>query len=196
MTKFCFVDCETTGLHEDRRAWEIALITVDTVTGAEGHRLLHVRDVDLTTADLHALRLGGFYQRHCHYGITGLTDPDARPVEENVAAATIEKATRDAVLVGVGTYFDAETLASMLRRNRLTPAWHYSLVDVKAMAVGWLAARQHFGDGMDAGEFMPPASSDALSRLCGVEPPGEDDRHTAMGDALWARRWFEKLVDA
>jgi len=39
-----------------------------------------------------------------------------------------------------------------------------------------------------------PWKSDDLSRLIGVEPPGEDDRHTALGDARWAQRVWDAVM--
>jgi hypothetical protein len=41
-----------------------------------------------------------------------------------------------------------------------------------------------------------PWDSDALSRLCGVDPPGEVERHTALGDARWAMRLYDAIVGA
>jgi hypothetical protein len=37
-----------------------------------------------------------------------------------------------------------------------------------------------------------PWKSDDLSRLADVEPPGDDDRHTALDDARWAMRAWER----
>lgn len=40
----------------------------------------------------------------------------------------------------------------------------------------------------------PPWPSDELSRLCGVEPSGEHERHTALGDARWAMRRYDAII--
>ncbi|MGN0126047.1 MAG: hypothetical protein ACI38R_22625 [Rhodococcus sp. (in: high G+C Gram-positive bacteria)] len=46
-----------------------------------------------------------------------------------------------------------------------------------------------------AAEFVaPPWRSDDLSRACGVEPPTEDERHTALGDARWVKRWYDHIM--
>lgn len=39
-----------------------------------------------------------------------------------------------------------------------------------------------------------PWRSDELSRLIGVEPPGEAERHTALGDARWAARAWDAVM--
>lgn len=41
---------------------------------------------------------------------------------------------------------------------------------------------------------IPPWRSDDLSRTCGVEPPSDDERHTALGDARWALRWYDAMT--
>lgn len=41
-----------------------------------------------------------------------------------------------------------------------------------------------------------PWKSDNVSRVCGVEPPSEQERHTAMGDALWAMRLYDRISGA
>lgn len=35
--------------------------------------------------------------------------------------------------------------------------------------------------------------SDDLSRACGVEPPTPEERHTALGDARWVKRWYDHI---
>ncbi len=46
-----------------------------------------------------------------------------------------------------------------------------------------------------AAEFVaPPWRSDELSRACGVEPPNEEERHTALGDARWVKRWYDHII--
>lgn len=49
------------------------------------------------------------------------------------------------------------------------------------------------------GPFAPVALTEGshdLSRLVGVQPPAEPVRHTAMGDALWARAWWDAMTSA
>lgn len=42
--------------------------------------------------------------------------------------------------------------------------------------------------------LSPDCRSDDLSRACGVEPPTEDERHTALGDARWVKRWYDHIM--
>jgi hypothetical protein len=182
VTPLAFVDTETTGVHPDRRVWEVAVIRRD--ERGEFTFLWQVNDVDLSNADPFGLKVGGFYERHV--SVTGGWDGpfDDYPVmyrPEVEVARGVEQATRGAHLVGVVPSFDADCLDKMLRRHRLLPAWHYHLVDVEAMAAGWLRSG-------------PPWRSDDLSRACEVDPPNEQDRHTALGDARWAMRWYDALT--
>ncbi|MDF9718101.1 hypothetical protein, partial [Nocardioides sp. ChNu-99] len=107
-------------------------------------------------------------------------------LREDRLARMVERETRGATLVGVNPGFDVHVLDKMLRRHRLAPAWHYWPIDVKSMAVGALHAR-----GLDD----LPDSSDALAELCGVTPLPPALRHTAMGDATWARDWYDRIGD-
>lgn len=199
-----FVDTETTGVHPGRRAWEIAIIRREP-DGTETTLHVFVADVDLSEADPFGLKVGRFYERHpafartpevaaaiAHGRALGLEVPKDEPcLDEDDLAPMVERMTRGAHLVGAVPNFDAEVFAAMLRRHRLTPAWHYHLIDVEALAVGYLAGRRPF-DGSDP--VALPWSSDALSRACGVEPAGDDERHTALGDAKWAMRLYDAIV--
>ena len=188
MTPLCFIDTETTGVHPDRRVWEVAMIRRDNVGQRE--LVLQVDDIDLSGADPFGLKVGGFYERAHGYGDSG----GARAIPEDGVAWYVEQWTRGAHLVGVVPNFDADCLDKMLRRHRMIPAWHYHLIDVEAMAVGWLNARVAAGETFAKEAFTPPWKSDDLSRDCGVEPPSDDDRHTALGDARWAMRWYDAMT--
>ncbi len=190
-----FLDIETTGLHVDRRPWEIAIIRrdVDTIDIAT---TIQVSDVDLSGAELKGLQIGRFHDRHLYYG-----DADADRHEkddthlfltEAKAAREVELLTRDAHIVGAVPNFDTECLSATLRRHGLCPAWHYHLIDVEALAMGWL----HGWDRQTEERFAPtlPWKSDEISRAVGVEPPAEEERHTAMGDARWAMRLYDRIV--
>jgi hypothetical protein len=84
----------------------------------------------------------------------------------------------------------------MLRRHKLAPAWHYHLVDVEALAVGYLHGRHSDVILPDEGyaRISPPWKSDDLSRAVGVEPATDDERHTALGDARWAMRLYDAIT--
>lgn len=184
-----FLDTETTSLLPDRRVWEVAMIRRD--DQGERERRFFLRNVDLSTADAYSLKVGGFYDRHPQY-----CPAEDRPtkdvldrllLERYPAAQEVEKWTRGATIVGSVPSFDADVLAKTLRSCSLTPAWHYHLIDIKALAAGWLVAR-----GVDLGPL--PWNSDRLAELCGVEAPSGDDRHTALGDARWVRSWWDTIT--
>lgn len=184
MRPIVFLDTETTSLGPKREAWEVAMIRRD--DQGEKEISFFIADLRLDQADLMSLKVGGFYDR---YPLSQLGDPlPEELIYSWNAAKLVEEWTRDAFIVGAVPNFDTEVLARLLRKNDLLPAWHYHLRDVEAMAVGYLAARG--GVGNVAGDWK----SDDLSRACGVEPPSDEERHTALGDARWAARWHDAIV--
>lgn len=231
----CFIDTETDGVHPDRKAWEVAMIRRD--ENGTRFREFFV-EVDLSTADPFGLKVGGFYDRHplgrrisggsaaCKGQYDQINDgslPGPEVFGEADAALKVAEFTHGAHLVGAVPNFDADVLARLLRDNGLTPSWHYHLVDVEAMAVGYLRAaragkkcrhanqRGIYGDEinarhgaraecLDCGALLPnlpislPWKSDSLSLACGVEPPEGSLRHTAMGDAEWAMNWYDAMT--
>ncbi|RBO87557.1 3'-5' exonuclease family protein [Nocardia puris] len=199
MTPIVFLDTETTGLHADRRAWDIAMIRRD----ADGHQreLQMFVDVDLSSANLRSLHIGRFYDRHPLYNRA-----DGQFYTESAAAYSVEEWTRGAHIVGAVPNFDTECLAAMLRRHRLCPAWHFHLIDVEALMVGYLHGQATVAERAPAvfgadptaqllrDHATVPWKSDDLSRAIGVEPPVEGERHTAMGDARWCMRIWDKIT--
>lgn len=190
------IDTETTGLHTDKRVWEVAMIRRD--DDGERELLLQVRDVDLSNADGYGLKVGGFYDRHVQYAPRwkdGGDRADVIATSEESVARCVEQWTRGAHLVGVNPAFDAGCLDPMLRRHGLLPAWHYHLVDVGAMAMGYLhGCEQSFE--LSEGPPTLPWKSDALGAALDVEPASEADRHTALGDARWALRMWDAMTGA
>jgi hypothetical protein len=183
MTALAFIDTETTGLHPERLPWEIAVILRES-DGDERELLLQIEDVDLSRADPRGLAVSRFFERHFDYNAESTMPCDVVP--ERRAAQLVEQYLRGAHIVGCVPNFDTDTLDAMLRRHRLLPGWHYHLIDVETLAVGHIAAR---------GEPpAPPWKSDTLSLSCGVQPPTDAERHTAMGDARWVRRWYDALM--
>jgi hypothetical protein len=181
-----FVDTETTGLDPDRHeVWDIALIEED---GTEHE--WHVAPMKPDQADPNALRLTGFYSRTAspewRWGgpgvsasLTGATDPasTARHLRYQIASK-IALLTEGKHLVGAVPSFDAAFLSRFLIANGQREAWHYHLVDVEALVAGRL-------------QMEPPWDSEELARAVGVTPL--DGRHTAIGDARWARAIYQAV---
>lgn len=198
----CFVDCETTGLHPDREAWEIAMIRREP-TGEEFEASFFV-DVELDKADLIGLNIGRFFERHPRGRNLSGRQADT-PVPGNswtgftdgyFAAEAILRFTHGAHLVGAVPNFDAETFAVLLRRHGLRPTWHYHLVDVEALAVGYLHGIEQMGYEND-GFRLPglPWNSDQIGEMVGVPALPEELRHTAMGDTYWARAVWDAITE-
>ena len=175
-----FVDTETTGLGLDADIWEVAIIRRDPGKPDDLIRLLVEHDQE------NAARLPERFR----------ADHDARydpkiAVTRGRAAGIIDYMLRpgDAGakchIVGAVPNFDTERIARLLAAFYIQPSWHHHLIDVENLAVGWLAARGE--------HVVPPWSSDEVSRRIGVEPPTEG-RHTAMGDAEWARAIYDRIV--
>lgn len=198
-----FLDTETTHLHPDlRRPWEIAMIK-RLPDHSEQTATIIIGDVDLSRADRTSLNIGRFYERHPIYnGTVNANDPltfgypyvlgeSHWMSTEAQAAQVVDNWTAGAHLVGCVTDFDALTLDRMLRRHGRMPRWHYHLIDVENLAVGYLHAWAEREI-----EYAPelPWKSDELSEAIGVEPPTETERHTAMGDARWAMRMFDRIT--
>lgn len=235
LSPLCFVDTETTGVHPDREAWEIALIRRDFPGDDPGAftetEVSFFVAIDLDKADPFGLKVGRFWDRHPmgrwlastpEPGDTTWAPDKVREAMElqPAAAHTVARMTHGAHLVGAVPSFDAEVFDRLLRAHGLLPAWHYHLVDVEAMAVGFIAALPvRFVTGaegppatptptFDFGRLIqipepatctrraiaPPWKSDDLSRAIGVEPASEEDRHTALGDARWAMRMYDAMT--
>ena len=177
-----FVDTETTKRTRGYRPWEIALIRRES-SGAESAITIFVdkADLDLSNADPDALEIGGFGYRHPQNG--GHLEADQVLCAGDEAAAVVQQWTDSAMLFGVNCHFDAVGLDGLLDRAGRTATWFYAPQSIDAIAYGF-ALKDDPG---------APRSSEPLSKVCGVDPPGPEERHTAMGDALWVRRWFDAL---
>ncbi|OZD65128.1 hypothetical protein CH263_13370 [Rhodococcus sp. 06-1059B-a] len=176
-----FLDCETTSLRADRRAWEVAMIRIDGTNTQE--TAMYISDVDLTDADPFSLDVGKFYARHPRFHVSALPLQNGSwLLHEQSAAEKIERWTRGATLVGANTAFDAATIDAMLRRHNLVPSWHHRLVDVENLVAGRI-------------QLLDDNRLESLSTCAAImEISYSDlDLHTAMGDAELARRIFDEV---
>lgn len=196
MSRLVFLDTETTSLRPDRRVWEIGLYVRDAGYDPQQPHQWFVdwSDLDLGNADPMALKIGGFYERHPQ-----MRDPRVRyavgeVVHEWEALEEVERLTRGAHLVGAVPNFDAEVLAARMREHGIAPSWHYHLIDVEALAVGALAARGLWPPGGGDERYALPWDSDEVTETLGVDPVSDEDRHTALGDARWARDVYDAVM--
>jgi hypothetical protein len=201
----CFLDTETDGVHPGRKPWEIAIVRREP-DGLE-HGMEIFVEIDLASADPSGLRVGRFYERHPLGRYLAGDGPDRPEVYDlsgdyrsrAKAAELVARWTHGAHIVGAVPNFDTETLAPLLREHGLLPAWHYHLIDIEALAVGWVAhkaktIREERPD-IQLEPWPPlPWKSDDLGRAVGVEPATAEERHTAMGDVRWVMRMYEAIM--
>lgn len=172
MSEVLFVDTETTGLDPDRHEiWEVALVDAKDV-----YQVWQL-PVDLGRADPRALAINGYYERAGTERLVSLPQ----------FAEEFEVLTRGAHLAGSVVSFDEERLRRLLQWHGACPGWHYHLIDVEAMAVGYLHGR-----GPEPWLNLP-WDSEELSRAVGVDP-FPFDRHTALGDARWAKAIYDTVI--
>jgi hypothetical protein len=97
-------------------------------------------------------------------------------------------ATKDAHIIGAVPSFDTIRLSKLLEHcnpHGNSAPWHYHLIDVENIVVGFLAG----------GEVLmaPPWDSDNLSLAIGVDPQ-QFQRHTAMGDVQWVKAQYDAVM--
>lgn len=188
--KLVFLDTETTGLSLDDDVWEIAAIKrIFDADGNVQERELHLflEHDPAKCSNLPERFLKDHMRRFPAMTHSGRWSGEVVPRE--TAAVVVQRFTDGAHIVGAVPNFDTERLAKLIRdhgKSWQPPAWHYHLIDVENLALGWLAAK-----GI---AFPLPWRSDDLAALCGIPPVDEADRHTAMGDARWVRDWYDAIM--
>lgn len=184
-----FVDIETLGLDADAHpVWEVAIVDEG---GGEHVWQVEVSQRDITLAHPIALEITRFEER---YRASEAYPPDV------VADFLRTLIPAGAHLAGACVSFDEERLRRLLWRHGFVPPWHYHLIDVEILAVGFLRGKAEWDGGQwkswhAPDELMPPWKSEDLSRALGVDPD-QFPKHTALGDALWAKAIYEAASTA
>lgn len=196
-----FIDTETLGLDPDLHAvWELALVLYDEerreITAELTWQIL-LTDEQIAAGDPEGMEIGGFNTRYD----TSWAKPPAIVLGEFVRM--LPKGTH---LAGNVVSFDEERLRRLCQRHGIEWPWHYHLIDVENMVIGWLHGRRYaIIDHLSSDEQVRldrrtevatslPWKSDALTEALGLPPVPGIDRHTAMGDALWALAMWEAVT--
>lgn len=182
-----FTDLETTGLDPARHdIWEAAVILAQHVEDGDRRELIveaewcmQIAPANFRTADARGLQVGGFHERY----------DEGRAMTPQVAAQVLYRKLQGRVMVGAVPSFDAGFLARLFDSNNLPVCWHYQLVDVEALAAGFLAATAgpHY-----ARLAQLPWKSTELTAAVGVTVT-DGQRHTALGDATWAMDTYQAV---
>jgi DNA polymerase III epsilon subunit-like protein len=216
MTTICFIDTETTGLDPDRHdIWEVALITPD------GSEYVWQFPVDEMAADPFALNIGRYWERRWSSDnevpvLNAIYDADTpqsrrknfphkgRAIQPDATwARYFRDLTAGCHLAGAVVSFDEERLRRLLRSLGVLHRWHYHVIDVEALAIGYLHGLNRHGHSSAScvegycvsDDELPglPWKSDDLSAALGIKV-SDEDRHTALGDARWARAIYDAIM--
>lgn len=170
-----FLDTETTGLDpETERVFEVAI-----VAQSGSAATWHLKPSTEVVGRMHpkAVEVNRFHER--------TASPDWWWDDTEQALVAIKQNLNGVHICGAVPDFDTRFLTAEYKRAGIEPPrWHYHLIDVEALAVGYCAAK-----GIP---FALPWDSDELSKAVGVEP--DTHTHEALADALWAKRIWEAIT--
>jgi hypothetical protein len=173
--RIVFLDTETTGLSLDDHIWDFAAIVRE--PGQPDREVQTFVEHDVARAAKLPDSFRADYERR-------YDERDAISARDFAALAFDLTAGR-AHVVGAVPNFDTERLALLMSKRGMQPGWHYHLIDVENLAVGYLAGK--------GTPVAPPWDSDELSARLGIVVPKEE-RHTALGDARWARDLYDAVM--
>lgn len=172
-----FMDTETMGLNPLAPIWEFAAVRRPAGGGQEVALQFFIdHDPEPWLADYQGSFREDYEQRY---------DQGAALSRGDAADEIMDFMHDRPHVVGAVPNFDTERLDILLALHGYNPPWHYHLIDVENVVVGYLAAQGRL--------IEPPWSSDGLSAAVGIDP---DDyaRHTAMGDVRWTQAQWDAVM--
>jgi hypothetical protein len=178
-----FLDIETTGLRMDADIWEFAAIRRNSDGLSESLHLFIEHDWK-KCAELPDQFLADHVARFpSHDMATGRNDA-AHQIRHFLSQQDGQPKPH---IVGAVPDFDVYRIRLLVESvcPSWQPEWHHHLIDVENLAVGRLAAKGK--------PLAPPWDSNDLSRAIGVDPDWYE-RHTAMGDVLWAQAIYDQVM--
>lgn len=197
------IDIETVSLHPAAEVWEFGAVRRN-ADGSHTTKTIMLANPNLRHADLQALRIGRFYDRHPHAITTRQVRFSERLSPHSILrgrlafAQEIAGFTHDAVLLVNNPTFDVPRLELLLRGQGILPSWYYRPVDVVALAAGALVGGAIDDEDLlaELAEEGPVSSwgSAFVSERLGVRLPSDDERHTALGDARWVLRLYDAAL--
>lgn len=181
-----YIDTETTGLDPYKhQIWDLALIDED------GNEYQWFFKPDLRFADPIALDIGKYYERTSQSAAKWefTNGRKGHWSDPRQALNLVRALTWDKHLVGAIPSFDEERLRLLFLQHGVPFKWHYHLIDIEALAVGYLAGRQ---EDLEMIKELPWKSRKLYEAL-GVVSPVEDE-HTALSDARLAKAVYERIM--
>lgn len=194
MSAIVFMDTETLGLSIASPIWEFAAVRREESGVESGLHLFIHHDIH-PWLDVLPEQFREDYKARWD---------DLAAVEQDDAAEQICRFINGAHVVGAVPDFDTTRIRhQLLAPTGLEDPWHYHLIDVENLVVGYLAGRPavyscpcggcHVCADHKAKALAPPWKSDHLSLLIGVDP-SQFDRHTAMGDVRWVMAQYDAVM--
>lgn len=195
--QLAFIDTETTGLDPALNPiWEIAVI-VDDVEHCWRQQTPLMQIVDDGERPPRGPYASRWVYDNTQFG--SFVHDQSNALTELASIERFTELVAGRHLVGAVPSFDEERLRRLYRKHINDDAterlpWNYHLIDVEALAVGFLSAARDAWAAFESFELTLPWHSDDLSRALGIQPPEEGERHTALADARWAKTIYETVV--
>jgi hypothetical protein len=200
--RLAFADTETITLEPGHDVmWEIAVITRDGDRASDREWTFQLRP-NMAKAQPEALEISGFKARYLlstirapALGWSELNGAEPAKLTRPGLALSLHTLLDGRSIFGICPSFDTLRLSLFLRRQfrgvaGYTDPFHYQPHDVEDEVAGYLRGRDHYEhaeqSAVDPAVFAIPRPTELLAQAAGVTLKPED-KHTALGDARFAR---------